>query len=129
MMNKRRIFYLITALVISSAVGCGKSDKNEAPEAGSSNSEVSVEASIDSSDSEESTGAESETAPVIADDDFSNLYSEAKECPNAENFEGKWYTGTHSSVSGDMTITDQNEKGFHFAGFFSYYLNSGFCKR
>ena len=23
-MNKRRIFYLITALVISSAVGCGK---------------------------------------------------------------------------------------------------------
>ena len=127
MMNKRRIFYLITALVISSAVGCGKSDTNEEAEVGSSNSnsEVSVEASIDSSDSEEATGAESETAPVIADDDFSNLYSEAKECPNAENFEGKWYTGTHSSVSGDMTITDQNEKGFHFAGFFSYYLNSG----
>lgn len=24
MMNKRRIFYLITALVISTAVGCGK---------------------------------------------------------------------------------------------------------
>jgi hypothetical protein len=96
-MNKRRILALMIVLLMASATGCGKSD-------------------INNESDEESSGSE---------DYWSKLYSEAKECPNAANFVGEWYGGEHSSYSGEITITDQSEKGFHFSGFFYYYLHTG----
>ena len=68
---------------------------------------------------------ESAAYEELASSSPAELYKEAKECPNAGNFEGKWFTGTHSSVSGNITITDQNKKGFRFSGFFQYYLHTG----
>ena len=122
-MNKRRILALMLVMLMSSATGCGKSDVNIESGEESSSSEASVEVvSGVSADS-----AEEDSASVLdsSEDYWSKLYSEAKECPNAANFEGKWYGGEHSSYSGEITITDQSEKGFHFSGFFYYYLHTG----
>ena len=110
-------------LLMASATGCGKDEVNIESGEESTSSEASVEvvsgASVDS--------AEGDSASVLdsSEDYWSKLYSEAKECPNAANFEGKWYGGEHSSYSGEITITDQSEKGFHFSGFFYYYLHTG----
>ena len=122
-MNKRRILALMIVLLMASATGCGKDEVNIESGEESTSSEASVEvvsgASVDS--------AEEDSASVLdsSEDYWSKLYSEAKECPNAANFEGKWYGGEHSSYSGEITITDQSEKGFHFSGFFYYYLHTG----
>lgn len=122
-MNKRRILALMLVLLMASATGCGKDEVNIESGEESTSSEASVEvvscASVDS--------AEEDSASVLdsSEDYWSKLYSEAKECPNAANFEGKWYGGEHSSYSGEITITDQSEKGFHFSGFFYYYLHTG----
>ena len=123
LMNKRRILALMIVLLMASATGCGKSDINIESDEESSGSEASVEVvSGVSADS-----AEEDSASVLdsSEDYWSKLYSEAKECPNAANFEGEWYGGEHSSYSGEITITDQSEKGFHFSGFFYYYLHTG----
>ncbi len=123
LMNKRRILALMIVLLMASAAGCGKDEVNIESGEESTSSEASVEvvsgASVDS--------AEEDSASVLdsSEDYWSKLYSEAKECPNAANFEGKWYGGEHSSYSGEITITDQSEKGFHFSGFFYYYLHTG----
>ncbi len=123
LMNKRRILALMIVLLMASATGCGKDEVNIESGEESTSSEASVEvvsgASVDS--------AEEDSASVLdsSEDYWSKLYSEAKECPNAANFEGKWYGGEHSSYSGEITITDQSEKGFHFSGFFYYYLHTG----
>ena len=122
-MNKRRILVLMIVLLMASAIGCGKDEVNIESGEESTSSESSVEvvfgASVDS--------AEEDSASVLdsSEDYWSKLYSEAKECPNAADFEGKWYGGEHSSYSGEITITDQSEKGFHFSGFFYYYLHTG----
>lgn len=122
-MNKRRILALMLVLLMASATGCGKDEVNIESGEESTSSEASVEvvsgASVDS--------AEEDSASVLdsSEDYWSKLYSEAKECPNAADFEGKWYGGEHSSYSGEITITDQSEKGFHFSGFFYYYLHTG----
>ena len=121
-MNKRRILALMIVLLMASATGCGKDEVNIESGEESTSSEASVEvvsgASVDS--------AEGDSASVLdsSEDYWSKLYSEAKECPNAANFEGKWYGGEHSSYSGEITITDQSEKGFHFSDRKSTRLNS-----
>lgn len=123
LMNKRRILALMLVLLMASATGCGKDEVNIESGEESTSSEASVEvvsgASVDS--------AEEDSASVLdsSEDYWAKLYSEAKECPNAADFEGKWYGGEHSSYSGEITITDQSEKGFHFSGFFYYYLHTG----
>ncbi|MBO4456186.1 MAG: hypothetical protein J5802_00555 [Butyrivibrio sp.] len=122
-MNKRSVLGLMLVLLMSSAVGCGKSDVNIEAGEGSTSAETSVEAVTGASD--ESAEAGSAGALDITGDDLSNLYNEAKECQNAAKFEGEWHSGEHSSFSGDIAITEQSAKGFHFSGFFNYYLHTG----
>ena len=125
-LNKRSIFYLMLVLAVSTAVGCGKTDVNIANEESSLDASAATTAASDASqEASEAGSAGSDDVPDVSEDDLPKLYEEAKECPNAANFEGEWYVGSHSSVCGDLTISVQSAKGFHFSGFYSYFLNTG----
>lgn len=58
--------------------------------------------------------------------DMASLYKHLKPVSNPKSFEGNWHaTNCHSALSGDVTISNQTNEGFHYEGFFSYYSHSG----
>ncbi len=96
----------------------------------SSNSDSTNESTLKSSTKNETTELDNNKSTFdmnsLYDVDYDKLYSEIKEVANAKDFTGDWKrTNTHSSIIGDITITDQTSKGFHFSGDFSYYSHTG----
>lgn len=64
---------------------------------------------------------------MIEEEEYlADMYSRRQSTDSARDFTGDWtITNTHSSIGGDITITDQDQEKFSYTGDFSYFSHTG----
>jgi len=129
-MNKKTILpiMLAAALLTGCATKAEPIDK-EFTNADSS-TEASTEAALavataDSSDPIDITCQE-DINKYIEVETIAPIYETRKSTETATNFEGQWrQTNNHSSIGGDITISDQDKEKVSFTGEFLYFSHTG----
>ncbi|SDA37687.1 hypothetical protein SAMN02910275_00024 [Butyrivibrio sp. INlla18] len=137
-MNKKTILpiMLAAALLTGCATKAEPTDKEfTSPD---SSTQVSTEMTSEVASSEETVAAvtdASEPIDVTSQEDINKyievetiapIYETRKSTETATNFEGQWQqTNNHSSIGGDITISDQDKEKFSFKGEFYYFSHTG----
>nr|MBQ8252617.1 hypothetical protein [Lachnospiraceae bacterium] len=145
---KKRIFVLLSLLLLMSISACGKTEETvEPPEMIQEESSVVSEEPQEESAvafgtiQEESTELpeEAQEEPVFdltaydlqydRREEFIKVYEQIQAQDEAENFEGTWQRSeVASSLGAELTITEQDEEGFSFIGDFYYFSHMGWLE-
>lgn len=129
-MNKKTIL----PIMLAAALLTGCATKAEPIDKEFTNADSSTEASTevalavataDSSDPIDITCQE-DINKYIEVETIAPIYETRKSTETATNFEGQWQqTNNHSSIGGDITISDQDKEKFSFTGEFWYFSHTG----